>query len=125
MKNIFILLLIILAVGFGWWYFTMRGTSNPASTTTTANTTQVSGTLIDIKDFAFSPKTLTVKAGETITVTNSDSMGHSVTADDKSFDTGVLGSGKSGSFTAPTKPGAYGFYCSLHPSTMKGVLIVE
>lgn len=123
MKKIFLWIVIILAVIAAVWYFTKGRSYKPAATTT--ETTQVSGTVINIKDSAFSPDSLTVKAGETITVTNNDFTGHSVTADDGSFDTGVLGSGQSGSFTAPTKPGTYAFHCQMHPTIMKGTLIVK
>ena len=82
------------------------------------------GTKIDIKAFAFSPKTITVKPGATVTVTNSDIPGHSVTSDDgTSFDTGVFGQGKTVTFTAPTKVGSYPFHCTPHPN-MKATLVI-
>jgi len=80
---------------------------------------------LKIENFSFSPTSITVKAGETVSVTNKDVAGHSVTADDgKSFDTGIIGKDQSVTFTAPTTPGTYPFHCIPHPS-IKGVLMVK
>ncbi len=78
---------------------------------------------VQISNFSFSPAVLTVKVGDTVTWTNQDSMGHSATADDKSFDTGVLDQGKSGTGTF-SKAGTYIYHCSVHPS-MHGKIIVQ
>ncbi len=78
---------------------------------------------VQILNFNFSPATLTIKVGDTVTWTNQDSMGHSATADDKSFDTGVFGQGKSGTITF-SKAGTYTYHCSVHPS-MHGTIIVQ
>lgn len=80
---------------------------------------------IEISGFKFTPTTLTVKAGQIVSVTNRDSVGHTVTADDgTSFESGLLGKDQSGTITTPSKPGSYGFHCSPHPN-MKGTLVVE
>lgn len=78
---------------------------------------------ITIQNFAFSPATLTVKVGDKVTWTNQDSVGHSATADDGSFDTGVFGQGQSASTTF-SKAGTYTYHCSVHPM-MKGTIIVQ
>lgn len=78
---------------------------------------------VQISNFSFSPTTLTVKIGDRVTWTNQDSIGHSSTADDKSFDTGVLDQGKSGTVTF-SKAGTYTYHCSVHP-TMTGTIIVQ
>lgn len=80
---------------------------------------------IEISGFKFSPQTLTVKAGQIVSVTNRDSVSHTVTADDgTSFESGLLGKDQSGTITAPSKPGNYPYHCAPHPN-MKGTLIVE
>lgn len=82
-----------------------------------------SGSAITIKDFKFSPATLTVRPGARITVTNDDSAPHTVTADDgHSFDTGTLQQGSSKTITAPST-GRFAFHCTVHPF-MKGQLVV-
>ena len=84
-----------------------------------------SGDTITIKNFTFSPGTLTVKPGTKITVTNNDSVTHTLTAQPKSdFDTGDIASGKTVTFTAPTKPGTYTYICEIH-QYMTGKLTVS
>ena len=62
-----------------------------------------------------------IKVGDTITWVNNDSVPHTVTARDKSFDL-RLAPGKKGTMTA-SKPGSFPFYCIYH-ATMRGVLKV-
>jgi LPXTG-motif cell wall-anchored protein len=76
-----------------------------------------------ISDFKFTPSTITVTAGESVTWTNSGPSGHSATADDGSFDTGVLGKGSSGSHTF-TRAGTYTFHCTPHPFMTGKVVVV-
>lgn len=86
--------------------------------------TQATGD-ITIQQFAFSPKTVTVKAGQTVTITNKDSAPHTVTSDiDGSFDSGSINSGQTGSFTAPSVAGVYSFHCNIHKS-MTATLVVQ
>ncbi len=71
---------------------------------------------INIQNFAFFPDTVSLSAGQIVTVVNNDSVPHSVTSDDgKSFDTGLIDPGRSSSFMAPVT-GTYGFHCSPHPN---------
>jgi len=78
---------------------------------------------VEIKNFAFGPKTLTVKKGTTIIWTNQDSVGHTATSDDGSFDTGLLAKGESESVTFD-KAGTFTYHCTPHPY-MKATIIVE
>ncbi|WP_446042278.1 cupredoxin domain-containing protein [Streptomyces sp. SID1121] len=71
------------------------------------------------------PDKLTVAPGTKITVTNNDTTTHTLTAiTDKAWNTGDIAPGKSATFTAPTKPGAYKYMCTIHPF-MKGTLTVR
>jgi LPXTG-motif cell wall-anchored protein len=69
---------------------------------------------VQIHDFAFAPKSLTVQVGDRVSWFNQGPSGHSATADDGSFDTGVLSKGASGSFTFKT-PGTFSYHCTPHP----------
>lgn len=96
---------------------------NTASTTNTVNTTATptTGQAVTIKNFAFSPATLTVKAGSTVTWTNQDTIAHDVKGD--TFQSATLNTGDAFQFTFD-KAGTYEYICGLHP-TMKGTIIVE
>ena len=78
---------------------------------------------IEIKNFSFTPKELTVPAGSTVTWTNLDSVAHTATADDGTFNSGNLNPGQSFSFIF-AKPGTYVYNCTYHP-TMQGTIIVK
>lgn len=77
---------------------------------------------ITIQNFKFSPNPVKAKVGDTITVTNNDGTNHSVTADDKSFDTTPFSSG-SKTITV-SKAGTIKFHCEIH-STMTGEIDVS
>jgi LPXTG-motif cell wall-anchored protein len=76
-----------------------------------------------ISDFKYTPSTVTVTAGESVTWTNSGPAAHSATADDGSFDTGNLRKGASGSHTF-TSAGTYTFHCTPHPFMTGKVVVV-
>jgi len=99
--------------------------SMPSTTTQTSPTSAPAAAknTVRIANFSYSPATLKIKAGDSVTWTNQDSIGHSATADDKSFDTGILAQGQSGTITF-TKAGEYTYHCSLHPN-MQGTIIVQ
>ena len=67
---------------------------------------------------------LTVAPGTTVRVLDGDDEPHTVTADDRSFDTGSLDKTHPGTFTAPSKPGSYAIHCTVHPS-MHGTITVR
>lgn len=69
--------------------------------------------------YAASPKDL--KVGDTILWVNRDTVMHSVTARDRSFDL-RLNPGQSAKLIL-AKPGSFRFYCLFHPS-MRGTLAV-
>lgn len=84
----------------------------------------VSGTAITAHNFSFSPATLRVAAGATITVTDKDGSEHTVTSYDNLFDTGhIPASGGTKTFSAPSKAGTYKYHCNIH-QYMHGTLIV-
>lgn len=78
---------------------------------------------VDIKDFAYAPKTAKVKVGDTVTWTNQDSAQHDVDFTDKSFDSELQDKGGTITYTA-SNPGTFDYFCSAH-QYMKGTLIVE
>jgi plastocyanin len=72
--------------------------------------------VIQISNNAFSPDSLTVPVGSTVTWKNEDPYAHTVTMQGKNgFDSGSLDSGKTFSHTF-TAPGSYSYFCAVHPS---------
>ncbi|HUY67091.1 MAG TPA: cupredoxin domain-containing protein [Acidimicrobiales bacterium] len=100
--------------------------STGASTTAPAGAgaNPVSSHTITIKNFAFSPQTITVAAGTAVTVTNDDQVAHTLTAMSGGFSTGDIGPGQSKTITAPNTPGTYSYFCSIH-QYMTGHLTVS
>lgn len=100
-------------------------TSAPAAASPPASSAAATGSAtITISNFAYSG-TLTVTAGEKVTVVDKDSAAHTLTSKGSpKFDTGnVAGSGGTGTFIAPSTPGKYQFGCTYH-ANMAGTLTV-
>jgi len=75
---------------------------------------------ITIKNFAFLPARVEVKAGAAITVTNADGVVHTVTADRGGFDTGRIDASGRATITVDA-PGKYAYHCEVH-NYMTGVI---
>lgn len=86
-------------------------------------TAPVAQNAVTIQNMAFSPATMTIKVGDSITWTNQDLVNHTATADDNSFDTGTLSNGQSKTITF-AKAGTYKYHCTIHPK-MLGTIIVQ
>ena len=74
-------------------------------------------------NFTFSPPTLTVTAGTTVTWVNEDDIPHTIAAKDRSFRSKALDTDGRFSFTFKA-PGEYDYFCQPHPY-MNGKLIVR
>src|SRR2546430_5513870 len=103
-------------------------TSTPTATATQASNAQsVMITTDSSGSFAFSPATLTIKAGTTVVWKNTTQVAHTVTSDDgKSFDSGSSNpiAPQSGTYSFKfATPGTYAYHCTIHPF-MKATIIV-
>ena len=80
---------------------------------------------VKIDNFSFTPATLTVPVGTTVTWTNQDDIPHTVVSTDEPrlFKSKALDTGDKFSFTF-SKAGSYAYFCSLHPK-MNGKVIVQ
>jgi plastocyanin len=123
----------VVLVGCGAAAYGSGGGSKPTSTPA-AGGAGGSGSSVTIENFAFTPQTLTVKAGTTVTWTNKDGAPHTVTSADSlgtdAATTGLfdaqLGQGQSFSFTF-SKPGTYFYECTIHKgmAPMHGEVVVN
>ena len=83
-------------------------------------------TTITMKNFAFTPSTVTVKTGSVVTWINQDPTPHTIVSDTGSlvpFSSDPLTTGATYNVTFTT-PGSYTYHCSIHPS-MTGTIIVQ
>src|SRR5690348_1171129 len=78
---------------------------------------------VSIQNFAFSPGTIQVSAGTTVTWTNNDQTTHTVTADDGSFDSGDVAPGGTFSMTFTT-PGTFAYHCKIHPFMTASIVVM-
>ena len=78
---------------------------------------------VTIADFSFSPASLTINQGDTVTWVNNGPTPHSATANNGSFNTGILKAGQSASHTF-AQAGTFSYYCQPHPY-MKATIVVQ
>ena len=78
---------------------------------------------VSIQNFAFTPTNLTVKKGTTVTWTNKDSIGHTVTGD-SGISSALLSQGESYSFTF-NQTGQFSYHCNPHPGMIGTVTVTE
>ena len=97
---------------------TMFGNENAAKTTAAAP-----AQTITIDNFMFSPMTMTIPAGTTVTWTNKDDIPHTVVETSQKFKSKALDTDDSFSYTF-TQPGTYEYFCSMHPK-MTAKIVVE
>jgi len=85
---------------------------------------QASAGTVSIDNFTFTPQTLTVQAGTTVTWTNKDDIPHGVASENNAFaKSKALDTDDTYSFTFTT-PGTYKYFCYVHPH-MTGTIVVE
>ena len=101
------------------WQVAVQG-QNTASATQDAKTAPVE---VKIDNFSFTPATITVPTGTTVRWTNRDDIPHTVVNDDQKFESKALDTDDQYSYTF-TKPGSYGYFCSIHPK-MTGKVVVQ
>lgn len=109
---------------------TTQVTTAPSTTTNSADTPASEQATITYSDNGFSPASLTVKSGTTVTVKNTssrtvqfDSDPHPAHTDDKDLNAGIIEPGKSTTFVAVNK-GNFGYHNHLDASET-GTIIVQ
>ena len=80
---------------------------------------------VEIQDFSFKTEPIQAKVGDTITWTNKDTTPHSASPNNNpECATDTLNQGSSGSITY-TVAGTYPYHCAIHPTQMKGTIVVS
>jgi plastocyanin len=78
---------------------------------------------VTVSDFTFSPGTITINQGDTVTWVNNGPTPHSATSSSGVFDTGIFPKGQSRSHTF-SEAGTFAYICTPHPF-MKGTVVVQ
>lgn len=123
-----LLLIVLFIIGFGISCYSQTPASpapnqelpkapNPSTSATTLPQIEV---VID--GFAYKPATLNIPVGTTVVWYNKDSAPHTVTARDKSFDSGSLQRNNTFSYTFE-QSGIFAYYCTTHPSIVGKVVV--
>ena len=77
---------------------------------------------VEMRDFTFAPKTLTIEAGDTVYWANVGDAPHDAVGD--GWETELLTAGNSGSVRF-AKAGTYDYLCTIHPDLMTGTIVVR
>src|SRR4030042_449210 len=113
MKRTVFLILSCVLIFAGLLGMISCGTSYQTTTPTTTPT-QTQGNAVSIQNMAFSPATLTVSAGTTVTWTNNDTTIHTVTSNTGLFESVQMSKGSNFSYTF-NHIGTFAYHCSIHP----------
>jgi plastocyanin len=97
-------------------------TANAGGNAATPSGDAVRSEKVEIDDYAYKPDPVTIEEGGKVIWQNEDSVAHTATAEDGSFDTGTIEEGKLASETFK-QPGTYAYVCSIHPQ-MHGTIEV-
>ena len=81
--------------------------------------------MINIANFAFSPSTLTIKSGDSVTWTNKDSSAHTVTSDSgNELDSERISNGQIYTHVF-AQAGTYSYHCTPHPRMKATIVVTE
>ena len=78
---------------------------------------------VSVGDNFYSPRSVSIAVGDTVTWNNNGQVAHTATAEDGSFDTGSFGPGQSRSNTF-TRAGTINYYCTIHGRAQSGTVRV-
>jgi plastocyanin len=101
-----------------------KTTADMTGTTPAPSGTGGPGTnAVFIQGMSYSPATISVSAGTTITWTNKDAVAHTVTSSSGAFDSGSIAPNGTWTFKF-TAAGTYNYICTFH-SSMAGTVMVN
>jgi plastocyanin len=96
----------------------------PPTTTTTLAAGSTPRGNVQMRDFSFAPSSISVRSGSSLTFVNTGAAPHTVTAADRSFDSGLVQPG--GVYTRRfTQPGVIQYVCTLHPAMIGTITVLD
>ena len=99
------------------------GANSSGGGSTSAASSSSSASSVSMAGRAFSPGTVTIAAGGSVTFRNDDDRAHTVTADDGAFNSGPIGEGGTWKRTFK-QAGTFSYLCAIHPE-MTGEVVVK
>ena len=87
------------------------------------NSTAAGQVAAKMKDTKFAPEPIQAKVGEVVAWTNEDAAPHNATITGSTCATKMLSAGQTGAIVF-TAPGTYPYTCTIHPTQMKGTIVV-
>ena len=134
MNKSILIIIIVLIIGIGGYFLFYGSRQNPPPSfnppPAPQNQQPPTEDTVIIKNSAFNPSTLTVKAGTTVTWVNEDSTTHQIISDSEPAENYLPGlfslemtEGQNCKYTFK-KVGTFGYHCNIHPE-MKGTIVVE
>jgi Plastocyanin len=102
----------------------LSGWAATATAATSSHTATATPNRIEIHNFMFTPKTLTVPVGARVTWINRDEEPHTVVSSNGQFAPSKALDTDDRYETTFSKPGTYVYYCTVHPF-MTGTVIVK
>lgn len=99
-------------------------TIEAADTATDATTGEAETVEVQMVNISFDPAEITIPVASTVIWTNADSVAHTTTADDGTWDSGTMEPGDTFEFTFD-EPGTYSYVCEIHPAQMQATVVVE
>ena len=114
---------IITAVVLSLFFLSGCSKDNKSTTPNTSPPEGNPGTIVVISNFTYSPSSLTISAGDTVTWRNDDSVGHTVTSDSGSeLNSSLLGQGQTYTHIFGAT-GNFPYHCTVHPNMTASVTV--
>lgn len=114
---------ILLSAGVLFFNSCGKSNNNNSSNPTSNGNTPVQDASVSIQNFAFSPATVHVKLGGTVTWTNKDATPHTVTDLNGSFDSGSMPVDQTFKMTFNTA-GTFTYHCTIHSMMPNATVVV-
>ncbi|MFA7253266.1 MAG: cupredoxin family copper-binding protein [Patescibacteria group bacterium] len=106
-----------------YYYNKDRGKDENYNDNENYNSNYTNMSSVSVRNFSFNPSTITINRGTTVVWKNDDNHDHTVTAFDKTFDSGTIAPGGTYQYTFEEK-GGFSYYCTLHPE-MRGKVYIK
>ena len=109
-------------LGCGSSYSTPAPTAPTPTTNGSATPASIVRGAAGLTTTAFAPNPITVNAGGMVTWTNNDTIAHTATGDDGSWNSGTIAAGASFSHAFPSA-GTFAYHCAIHPGMIGTVKV--